>query len=369
MIGSSPTLSVSEFVAVFNQSVDMMFPSVGIVGELSNYRISKGAWVYFDLKDDDSSVKFFGSVRSLPGPLEEGMLIEVQGRPYLHPRFGFSVQFSSMKPVGEGVIKQAKDLLAKKLKTEGLFDPARKRVLTYPPSRIALITSAESAAYSDFVKILNARWPYLSVDLFDVLVQGVDAPGQIIDAVIRANQQSNYDALIIIRGGGTADDLVTFDDERVVRSIAGSRIPTMIAIGHERDVSLSELAADNHASTPSNAAELLVPDRRSEMIQLKSINEASNHAVLISIELSRQSQVGYSQYINERINAVLNWTIESIETNRRLIDALDPRKIEAKGFVLIRDQNGKVLKSSKAVRSVGTFIVDFRGDPIKAKVQ
>ena len=168
LIGSDPSFTPAEFVAVFNQSLEMMYPTVVIIGELGNYRVSKGMWVYFDLKDEDASVKFFGTSRQLPGPMEDGMQLEVVGSPYLHPRFGFSVQIMCVRPVGEGTIRKAQDLLATKLQAEGLFDEARKRFLPYPPERIALITSREAAAYSDFVKVIGKRWPRLGVDLFNV---------------------------------------------------------------------------------------------------------------------------------------------------------------------------------------------------------
>lgn len=369
MRGSAPTLSVSEFVAVFNQSLDIIFPSIGVVGELANFRISKGAWVYFDLKDDTASVKFFGSVRSLPGPLEDGMMLEVHGRPFLHPRFGFSVQVETVKPVGSGVIKKAKDLLKVKLEREGLFDDSRKRYLEYPPSSIALITSGESAAYSDFIKIINERWPYLGLTLFDIQVQGENAPDQILDAINRINLAAEYEVIVLVRGGGSADDLLAFDDERVVRAIATSRAATMVAIGHERDVSLAELAADKRASTPSNAAELLVPERINEIQQLRVYKNVCDQALLARVKQARSIASSDQKAAQESIGYVLQRAFEDIRSTRILIDALNPRKIEDKGFVLIRDELGTVLKTAKAVRNAGDFVVDFRDDPIKAKVQ
>jgi exodeoxyribonuclease VII large subunit len=158
-----PTLTPTDFVAVLNQTLETAYPHVVIEGELSNFRISKNRWVYFDLKDDHASVKFFGTVYSLPGPLEEGMLLKVSGSPRLHPLFGFSVNFQTIELSGEGTIKKAFELLLKKLTLEGLFDDSRKRRLPYPPQTIGLITSRESAAYADFTKIINARWPLSAV--------------------------------------------------------------------------------------------------------------------------------------------------------------------------------------------------------------
>ncbi len=218
--------------------------------------------MYFDLKDDESSVKFFGTVYALPGPLEDGMVVRVSGSPRLHPQYGFSVNYTNIQPVGEGSLRKAADLLAAKLEKEGLFAPERKRALPYPPGRVALITAGGSAAYADFVKILNARWRGVAVEHFDVLVQGEQAPGQIVSAIAAANALAAVpDVLVLTRGGGSAEDLAAFSTEPVVRAVAGSRVPTLVAIGHEVDFSLAELAADRRASTPSNAAELLTPDR------------------------------------------------------------------------------------------------------------
>ena len=147
-----------EFVALINQTLEFALPYAVVEGEVSNFRISKNRWVYFDLKDEQASVKCFGTVYQLPGPIEDGMLMKVSGNARLHPQFGFSLNMQSMMPSGEGSIKKAAALLEAKLQKEGLFDPTHKRRLPYPPDKIGLITSGESAAFADFIKILNARW-------------------------------------------------------------------------------------------------------------------------------------------------------------------------------------------------------------------
>ena len=263
------TLTVSEFVAVLNQTLEFAYPNVTVSGELANFRVSKNRWVYFDLKDEESSVKFFGTIYQLPGPLEDGMMLAVSGMPRLHPLYGFSVNVVSIRPVGEGSIKKAAKLLEAKLAGEGLFDLERKRPLPYPPTHIGLITSAESAAYRDFVKVLGARWGGIKISLIDVQVQGEVSPAQLVAAIEQFNQAAEPpEVLVVTRGGGSAEDLQAFSTEQVTRAVAASRIPTLVAIGHEVDISLAELAADQRASTPSNAAELLVPDRRAVLAGL-----------------------------------------------------------------------------------------------------
>src|SRR5665213_1728930 len=180
-------LSVGEFVALLNQTLDYAYPNIVLTGELANLRVSKNRWVYFDLKDELATVKFFGTVYQLPGPLEDGMLLKVRGNPRLHPLYGFSVNVQSIQPAGEGTIRRAAELLQAKLAAEGLFDEARKRALPYPPARIGLVASRQSAAYADFVKILQARWQGIAIELIDVQVQGEVAPRQIVGAIEQFN--------------------------------------------------------------------------------------------------------------------------------------------------------------------------------------
>src|SRR5581483_5032185 len=157
--------------------------------------------VYFDLQDEFSSIKFFGSIFALPGPLEDGMMIQVIGTPRLHQRFGFSLKVQNLMPVGQGSIKKAADLLRAKLEAEGLFAPERKRPLPLIPKRIGLITAASSAAYQDFIKILAERWGGVEVHLIDVYVQGAQAPGQISQAIEHFNGQPDLvDVLVATRG-------------------------------------------------------------------------------------------------------------------------------------------------------------------------
>lgn len=368
MIGTDPTLTVSEFVAVFNQSVEMMYPSVGIVGELANFKVSKGRWVYFDLKDETSSVKFFGTVNSLPGPLENGLNLEVFGQPRLHPQYGFSINVRSMSVVGEGSLAKAQALLAKKLEMEGLFSESRKRPLPYPPARIGLITSVESAAYADFIKIINHRWGNIQIDMIDCLVQGVDAPAQIVSAVEHFNQMAYPpETLIIIRGGGSADDLAAFSTEQVVRAVAGSRIPTLVAIGHEVDLSLAELAADKRASTPSNAAELLVPDMQNERKHLRDIRG----------DLSRALQAIYSDkkdladWSKERLGEILdNIVIQSendVQQKKMILKAFDPTLPLSRGYALVRGVDGKLIRTVAEAEKAGKLMINLEDGRISAK--
>lgn len=341
-------LGVSDFVALVNQTFEFAYPDIVIVGELANFRVSKNKWVYFDLKDDFASVRFFGTVYVLPAPLEDGMVLEVRGNPRLHPQFGFSVTVQSMRPVGEGSIKKAANLLEAKLRAEGLFEEDRKRSLPYPPQTIGLITSRESAAYADFTKILNARWRGLDIRLIDVQVQGEVAPGQIVSAVEQFNDQAPLpDVLVLIRGGGSADDLQAFSTEQVTRAVAGSRIPTLVAIGHEVDVGLAELAADQRASTPSNAAELLVPDRRD--VQRRLEEQASNLTDLVEALLKdrRAELENNSELVAQLAETSIVNARQNLAQRSQLAAAFNPIATLRRGYAIVRDEKGKVIKAGK----------------------
>ena len=334
---SELTVSVSEFVALLNQTLDFAYPSLVITGELANLRVSKNRWVYFDLKDDEASVKFFGTIYQLPGPLEDGMMLKVRGSPRLHPLYGFSVTVQTIQPAGEGTIRRAAELLQRKLTLEGLFAPERKRPLVYPPRRIGLITSNKSAAYADFIKILAARWGGIEITLIDVQVQGEPAVGQIVGAIDQFNAQAEPpDVVVLIRGGGSADDLAAFSSEQVTRAVAASRAPTLVAIGHEIDVSLAELAADRRASTPSNAAELLVPDRSAILAQLKDYALQLRRDVQTSATRSRQQLGQYKTDLALQVDQLIKTEIQRLAGQHQLLRVLNPTAILRRGYAIIR---------------------------------
>ncbi len=340
-------LSVSDFVGVLNQTLENAYPNVVIVGELANFRVSKNRWVYFDLKDEYASVRFFGTVYQLPGPLEDGMMLQVRGNPRLHPLYNFSVTVVSMQPVGEGSLRKAAALLQAKLTAEGLFDESRKRPLPYPPASVGLITSGESAAYADFVKIMNERWGGVDITLTDVQVQGEAAPSQIVRAIEYFNAHAQPpEVLIITRGGGSAEDLAAFNTEPVTRAVAASRIPTIVAIGHEVDISLAELAADQRASTPSNAAQLLVPDRQHELQQLQLIkNQLGQLLSQLTIGFKRQI-TDYQQRLHDQTRRIIERQQQAVHLKRQLLAAFNPQQILKRGYAVVY-QDGKAITSVK----------------------
>ena len=278
-------LSVSEL----NQYVktlmdrDAMLGSVSVRGELSNYKIYPSGHHYFTLKDSESSLRcvmFRSSAAKLRFRPENGMSVTVSGRVSVYLRDGaYQLTCSSIMPEGQGDLQVAFEQLKQKLSEEGLFDPAHKKKLPPFPGRIAIITSSAGAAVHDMIRILGHRWPMTKLILLPVRVQGVEAPPEIAGAIRYANEFQIADLIITGRGGGSMEDLWAFNDERVARAIYASQIPVISAVGHEPDVTISDYVADRRASTPSNAAEIAVPDWREMRELLEGYGIRSRQAV------------------------------------------------------------------------------------------
>lgn len=339
-------LSPTDFVALINQTLEFAYPQVIIEGELTNFRVAKNRWVYFSLRDEVSKVDFFGSVYQLPGPLEDGLSMHVAGVPRLHPKFGFTVNVSSMAPVGEGSIKKAADLVRAKLEAEGLFAAERKRFLPEYPASIGLVTAGGSAAYADFVKILGERWGGVEVSVADVFVQGEQAPLQIVHAIEHFNQLAETpEVLVITRGGGSAEDLAAFNDERVVRAVAASRIPTLVAVGHEVDESLAELAADVRASTPSNAAQVLVPDKDHELSDLRVKRRILLEELADMHERELTATVRSRESLTSQVLRLFEVESERLAASHRLLALFNPEAALKRGYAIVRKGSRLITKT------------------------
>lgn len=344
-------LSPTDFVATTNQILETSYGFFYVEGEVSQFRVSKQKWVYFDVKDEYSKVSFFGSIYMLPGPIEDGMVVRVGGTAKMHPQYGFSITAQSIQPVGEGSIKKAFLLLKSNLQKEGLFDLSRKRTTPEYPNKIALVTSAESAAYADFIKITKARWPYVKIDVFDTLVQGENAASSLVSAINMANAMADIaDVMVVIRGGGSADDLAAFNDERVVRAIAASRIPTLVAIGHEVDESLSELVADSRASTPSNAAELLLPDYQYEKQQIMGARQLIRNLTLSLAAVEKQKIFIMQNDMRKSLINALDRQKQVSSHYKDLISSYNPSNVLKRGYAIVR-QDGLVISSVNALNT------------------
>ena len=304
-------LTPTELVALVNQTLDYAYSSVTLIGEVSEFKVNQGKWVFFNIKDEETSVPCFMTLWSLHTPLEDGMKVVVKGGLKVTKWGKISLTVSKIAPVGEGSLKKAFEILKKKLADEGLFDPARKRGIPEDLTRLGVISSTQAAGYADFVKIINARWGGMKVLVAHTQVQGLDAPEQIIRALKYFNERGDVQMIAILRGGGSKDDLACFNDEELVRAVAASKIPVICGIGHEVDESLCDLACDVRASTPSNAAELLTRDRKTEKIMEKV------------------------ERIRDKINSEIRMLESNLMQKKRIIETLNPENVLRQGYAII----------------------------------
>ena len=259
-------LTVTELTEEIRKIIEGGFSSVWVQGEISNYKRAPSGHSYFTLKDDNSQVKsvmFKGQSRFLKFKLEDGLKVLGWGRVSVYsPRGEYQLVVETLEPVGLGSLMLALEQLKAKLSAEGLFEVSRKKSLPRKPQTVGVVTSATGAAVRDIIRIIQRRSPGVNVVVSPTSVQGEKAPGEIIAALNRLVVSNLPDVIIIGRGGGSIEDLWAFNDETVVRSIAMCPMPIISAVGHETDFTLSDFAADVRASTPSAAAELVVPDDR-----------------------------------------------------------------------------------------------------------
>ena len=330
--------SVSDFQAVCNQIMETAFSGVVVEGEVASFKVNQGKYVFFDLKEEQSSVGCFMMKFALRFPLEDGMKVRVRAVPKLTNWGKFSLTVQTVMPVGEGDLKKSFELLKKKLTAEGLFAPEKKRPLPENIVKIGVISSTQAAGYADFCKILNERWGGLELQVAHTQVQGMTAADQIIRALNYLNERGEVQVIAVIRGGGSADDLAVFNDEALVRAIAASKIPIITGIGHEVDESLCDLAADVVASTPSNAAQMLSRDRREVIMNIRSdiirINNLFNTEAEKQISNVREEILRIGNDLVVKITTLEN----EIESQRRILEQLSPEKVLERGYALIKGE-------------------------------
>ena len=352
-----PHLSVSQFIEAVNETMSYEFAEVLVEGEVSGFKVNQGKWVFFDLKDDECSVNCFLPLFKLRMEIEDGMKIVVKGKPGLTKWGKFSLTVQKMTPVGEGDIKKNFEKLKKKLTAEGLFDPEKKRGIPEDLKRIGVISSVQAAGYADFCKILNARWGGLEVQTAHCQVQGLDAPDQMIRALEYFNERGDVDIIAIMRGGGSADDLAAFNDEELVRRIAASKIPVITGIGHEVDESLADLAADIRASTPSNVAEMLTPDRRAELMKVNTQIRSVRSKIMQEIAAAKEAI---------QIKGIKNIILQEIEKIR---EAIQIRGVGNKILHEIETLMGGSERKVKEARNVLRLKIDNLEKEVEARAK
>lgn len=363
-------LSVTQCVELVDAILSEAAPVVVVRGEVSNLTFSKDKYVYFNIKDETSTLRCFMMMYVMKQPLEDGMMVEIVTSPKLTTWGVFSLNIRDYRLVGEGSLQRAFEILRSRLEKEGLFDKSKKRSLPSVPTKIGLIASVESAAYGDFIKILNARWGGVKIYHIDVLVQGQSAAEDIVNAIHQMNLQADLpEVLIITRGGGSGEDLATFSEESVVRAVAASRIPTLVAIGHERDTSLSELAADVRASTPSNAAELLVPSKQVVIKRLSDLRQNLSDDIDRTIRSKMDLIKDLSQLLDDRLENIQEQCFHAVQTSKKLLMALDPLRPLDKGYAIVRSNFGKAqITSVKNISEADKISVQLKDGVIHTRV-
>ena len=369
-------------VSELNQYIKNILESVPqldnllIRGELSNYKIYPSGHHYFTLKDAQGTLRcvmFKGSAMKLKFRPENGMKVIAAGRISVFPRDGaYQLYCTSLSADGVGDLYVAFEQLKEKLYAEGLFDPAHKKPLPLYPQRIAIVTSGAGAAVHDMMRILRRRYPLAKVLLLPVRVQGVEAPPEIVGAIRYANRWKLADVLITGRGGGSIEDLWAFNDERVARAIYESEIPVISAVGHEPDVTISDFVADRRASTPSNAAEIAVPDMTELLRYLQS---AGNRMIQAELNLLQQKErklltmadkraltdpTAFLQdrrmqldYVQQKLVSAAKTVVE--KDSRRfaqltaMLVAMSPLMVLGRGYAMAQNESGEVLRSAQQV--------------------
>ena len=371
--------SVSELNGLIKELFDesRIFQNISVRGELSNYKVYPSGHHYFTLKDSESSLRcvmFKSSAIRLRFRPESGMSVTAFGRISVFPRDGaYQLYCTGLMPEGAGDLQVAFEQLKKKLSEEGLFDEEHKKPLPAYPKKIAIVTSSAGAAVHDMIRILSHRWPMTKVLLLPVRVQGEEAPAEIAGAIRYANRHKVADLIITGRGGGSIEDLWAFNDERVARAVYDSEIPVISAVGHEPDVTISDYVADRRASTPSNAAEIAVPDAAEEREVLSSLSIRASQTMEKRLRQMRTELENLSTrrvlrdagaYLDDRrveLDHLRDRFLAAMESElgrkkrdevrlAAALDAMSPLRVLTRGYVLASDEKGQIVSSVKTIR-------------------
>lgn len=371
-------LSVSQINEYIKNRMDSdeLLCSVAIKGEISNYKVYPSGHHYFTLKDDGGAIRavlFKGNAFRLRFKPDNGMKIIALGRITVYPKDGmYQLYCTDMVLDGIGDLYAAFEQLKKRLGEQGLFDPSHKKPIPLYPKTIGIITSSAGAAIHDMLRIFRKRFPLTKVLLLPVRVQGAEAPGEIAAAIRYANHYCLADLLIVGRGGGSIEDLWAFNDEKVAYAIYESQIPVISAVGHEPDVTISDFVADLRAATPSNAAELAVPDQDAIRQVLDSMQEimintmsrrlknAKDKLNLLSGCNALQQPDAYIIQQRERLftltkrltsaeSANISVYQQRFISNTAKLEAMSPLKILSRGYSMVRSQDGQIVRSIKQI--------------------
>ena len=378
---------------------DALLAGIAVKGEISNYKVYPSGHHYFTIKDEGAALKcvmFRSSAVRLKFRPENGMKIIAMGKISVYPRDGaYQLYCTAMTLDGVGDLYAAFEQLKEKLSRQGLFDPVHKKPLPQYPGTIGIITSSAGAAIHDMLRILRKRYPLTQVRLLPVRVQGAEAPGEIAAAIAYANHFHLADLLIVGRGGGSIEDLWAFNDEQVARAIFDSEIPVISAVGHEPDVTISDFVADLRAATPSNAAELAVPDQDGLRQLLDSVSESMVTALQRQLKASRrqldilraspalQSPIVYIgqrkkalELLSSRLGSsgqqVINRHRQRFIAYTAKLEAMSPLKVLTRGYAMAQTSTGEVIRSTSQTQigdTVNVIVGDGSFETVVSKIK
>jgi exodeoxyribonuclease VII large subunit len=379
------TLTVAQLTAQIKNALEGEFPSVWVAGEISNYSRPSSGHSYFTLKDDQAQIRaviWKSTTSRLKIDLTDGLDVICHGHVDVYaPRGSYQLVIDQLQPKGVGALELALRKLREKLAAEGLFDPAKKRKLPAFPRRLAFVTSPTGAAVHDFLQVLRRRWRGVDVLIIPARVQGDGAAQEIVAGIRLANRLTpRPDVLVVGRGGGSLEDLWAFNEEPVVRAIAASRIPTVSAVGHEIDVTLSDLAADVRALTPSEAAERVVPASEEISARMRAYQQRLRHAAHRRVMLLRTRFDGVAnqrpfrrpfELVHERSRRLDELSTCGSESMRRMlrnyagelatlagkIESLSPLAVLSRGYTITQDARSRIAVRSANQLRVGQSVV------------
>ena len=371
---SAPVLSVSELLRSVREVLERRFPPAWIGGEISNFRpASSGHW-YFTLKDETAQVDcvmFRGRAAALDWEPAEGMRVEARALVTLYePRGRFQLNVESMRRAGLGPLYERFVKLKAKLEAEGLFDPKAKRPIPQHPKQIGILTSLQAAALRDVLTTLRRRNPSIPVVVYPVPVQGEGAAAKIAQMLAIANSRAECDVLLLVRGGGSIEDLWQFNEEVVARAIRASKIPVVVGVGHETDVTIADFAADWRAPTPTAAAEMVSPSRDELLARVGELAQRASREALRRIEYAMQTVDALARRLvhpRERLRTSrqilvqlaarlasatarrLDYFDAQVERFKASLVGLNPSAVLERGYSLTRNAQGEVVRDASRV--------------------
>jgi exodeoxyribonuclease VII large subunit len=390
---------VAGLLLAVSDALAARFAAVAVRGELSGFSRAGSGHCYFTLKDGSGAsaglrcAMFRRAAMMLAFNPQDGQQVELRGRLAVYEARGeLQMVVEAMQRVGAGNLYEEFLRLRARLEAEGLFDPARKRPLPGFPRRLAVVTSPTGAAIHDVLTTLARRAPQVEVVLVPTLVQGVQAPEAIVQALAQANAHSGAELILLCRGGGSLEDLWSFNDERVVRAIRASALPVLCGVGHETDVTLADLAADLRAPTPTAAAELAAPEREgllmalsaraetlsrrvrqrldsaaqgldtlalrlqrpaqrlgTEQGRLAALAQRRDTALGRTIERERQALEHRAQRLRQSVAATLGRQHDGVDARAARLAALDPRRVLQRGYAWVEGEDGRAIVSARGL--------------------